>query len=73
MFWSIQDLMSVELLRTSWTQRKQKAANNIFKIDDPPNFQIQVANAQLQKRLATATLKFVDLTLGITNSLSIPS
>ena len=37
---------------------KQKAPNNILKIDDPPNFQIQVANGQLQKPLSTATLKF---------------
>ena len=37
---------------------KQKAANNILKIDDPPNFQIQVANGQLEKPLSTATLKF---------------
>ena len=36
---------------------KQKATNNIFKIDDPPNFQIQVANGHLEKLLATATLK----------------
>ena len=35
---------------------KQKAPNNIFKIDDPPNFQIQVANGQLEKPLSTATL-----------------
>ena len=37
---------------------KQKAPNNILKIDDPPNFQIQVANGQLEKPLATVTLKF---------------
>ena len=37
---------------------KQKAPNNILKIDDPPNFQIQVANDQLGKPLSTATLKF---------------
>ena len=37
---------------------KQKASNNILKIDDPPNFQIQVANGQLEKPLSTATLKF---------------
>ena len=36
---------------------KQKASNNILKIDDPPNFQIQVANGQLEKPLSTATLK----------------
>ena len=28
---------------------KQKAPNNILKIDDPPNFQTQVANGQLEK------------------------
>ena len=37
---------------------KQKAPNNILKIDDPPNFQIQVAIGQLEKPLQTATLKF---------------
>ena len=37
---------------------KQKAPNNILKIDDPPNFQIPVANGQLEKPLSTATLKF---------------
>ena len=37
--------------------RKQKAPNNILKIDDPPNYQIQVANGQLEKPLSTATLK----------------
>ena len=37
---------------------EEKAPNNILKIDDPPNFQIQVANGQLKKPLATATLKF---------------
>ena len=36
---------------------KQKAPNNILKIDNPPNFQIQVANGQLEKPLSTATLK----------------
>ena len=37
---------------------KQKAPENILKFDDPPIFQIQVANGQLQKPLSTATLKF---------------
>ena len=37
---------------------KQQAASNILKIDEPPNFQIQVANGQLEKPTATATLKF---------------
>ena len=37
---------------------KQKAPNNILKVDDPPNFQIRVGNGQLEKPLSTATLKF---------------
>ena len=37
---------------------KQKAPNNILRIDDPLNFQIQVANGQLEEPLSTATLKF---------------
>ena len=37
---------------------KQKGPNNILKIDDPPNFQIQVANGQIEKPLTTARLKF---------------
>ena len=36
---------------------EEKAPNNIFKIDDPPNFQIKVANDHLEKPLSTATLK----------------
>ena len=37
---------------------KQPSPSNILKIDDPPNFQIQVANGQLEKPTETATLKF---------------
>ena len=37
---------------------KQKAPNSILKIDDPPSFQVQVANGQIEKPLSTATLKF---------------
>ena len=37
---------------------KQQSPSNILKIDDPPNFQIQVANGQLEKPTATATPKF---------------
>ena len=37
---------------------KQQSPSKILKIDDPPNFQIQVANGQLEKPTATATLKF---------------
>ena len=36
----------------------QKAPNNILKSDDPPNFQIKVANGRLEKPLSTATLRF---------------
>ena len=36
---------------------QQKAPNNNLKIDDPPKFQIQIANGQLEKPLSTATLK----------------
>ena len=36
---------------------KQQPPSNILKTDDPPNFQIQVANGQLEKQTATATLK----------------
>ena len=35
---------------------KEKAPNSILKTDDPPNFQIQVANGQLEEPLSTATL-----------------
>ena len=37
---------------------KQQAPANLFEIGDPPNFQIQVANVQLEKPIATAVLKF---------------
>ena len=37
---------------------KEKVPNSFLKIDDPPNFQIQVASGHLEKPIATATLKF---------------
>ena len=37
---------------------KQQAPSNILRNDDLPNFQIQVANVQLEKPTATATPKF---------------
>ena len=37
---------------------KQQAPANMFKIDDPPSFQNQLANGQLKKPIATPTLKF---------------
>ena len=36
---------------------KKQSPSNILKIDDPPNFQIQVANGQLEKPTATTTIK----------------
>ena len=33
---------------------KQQAPNNILKVDDPPNFQIQVANGQLEKTMSNS-------------------
>ena len=37
---------------------KKQAPSNIVKVDDPPNFQIQVANGQLKEPIATVALKF---------------
>ena len=37
---------------------KQESPSNILKIDEPPNFQTQGTNGQLEKPIATATLKF---------------
>ena len=37
---------------------KQQAPSIILKIDDPPNFWVQVANGQLEKPIATTTLNF---------------
>ena len=37
---------------------QQQAPSNILNNDDPPNFQIQVANGRFEKPTATATLKF---------------
>ena len=37
---------------------KEKAPNNILKMDEPPNFQIKVAKGQLEKPISTATLLF---------------
>ena len=38
--------------------KKRKGPESILKIDDPPNFQIQIANGQLEKPLSTASIKF---------------
>ena len=46
------------IAQTDLDRIKQQAPSNILKIDDPANFQIQVANGQLEKPTATTTLKF---------------
>ena len=38
-------------------RKKQQAPANIFRISDTPAFQIQIANGQLAKPIATATLE----------------
>ena len=51
--------MPVRSIFGSQTYRiKPEALTNIFKIVDTPIFQIQVANGQLEKPLATTMLKF---------------
>ena len=45
------------IAKSEFDRVKQQAPANIFKIDDPPNFQIQVANGQLEKPISTAILK----------------
>ena len=37
---------------------KQQAPANIFKINEAPNFQIQLATGELEKAIATATVNF---------------
>ena len=39
-------------------RNKPQAPTSILKIDELPNFQVQVANDQLEKPIATASLKF---------------
>ena len=52
-------LMLVQSPRPNWTESNNKRPpDNVFKIDDPPNFRIQVANGQLEKPISTTTLKF---------------
>ena len=46
------------IAQTELDRIKQQAPANIFKIEDPSNFQIQVANGQLEKPISTATFKF---------------
>ena len=54
-----QEPMLVQSPRLNLTESNNKPPPpNIFKIDDPPNFQIQVANGPIEKPISTATLKF---------------
>ena len=46
------------IVQTELDRIKQQAPANFFKINDPPNFQIQVANCQLEETISTASLKF---------------
>ena len=46
------------IAQTNLGRIKQQAPANNFQIDDPPNFQIQVANGQLEKPISTTTPKF---------------
>ena len=46
------------LAQSEMDRIKQQASASIFEVDDPPKFQIQVANYQLEKPVRTAALKF---------------
>ena len=46
------------IAQNDWDTIRKKAPNNILKIEDPYNFQIQVPNGKLEKPLATATFEF---------------
>ena len=46
------------IARNDLDTTKEKAPNKVLKIDDPPNFQLQVSNGQLEKPSTTARLKF---------------
>ena len=46
------------IAQTELDRIKQQAPAKIFKIDEPPNFQIHVASGQLEKPISTTTLKF---------------
>ena len=46
------------IAQTELDRIKQQTPANIAKINDPPNFQIQLANGQLEKPMSITTLKF---------------
>ena len=45
-------------LRVNWTELNNKPPPISSQNDDLPNFQIQIAKGQLEKPIATVTLKF---------------
>ena len=60
---AIDALVDLEAYVSAMAQKEQdtitqQAPSKILKTDEPPNFQIQVAYVQLEKPIATATLKF---------------
>ena len=46
------------IARNELNRLKHQATKKIFKVDEPPNFQVKLANGQLEKPLAATTLKF---------------
>ena len=51
--------MLVQLLGVNWSELNSKPARaKIFRIHYPPNFQIQVANGQVEKPTAKAAFEF---------------
>ena len=57
MTWWTRQHLSVAVAQNDLDTIEEKAPNIILKINDPPNFQIQVANSQLEKPSVMATLK----------------
>ena len=45
------------IAQNSLDRTKQQAMSNILKMDNPPNFHMKASNGQIEKALATATLK----------------
>ena len=58
MLWWTQEHLSVQSPKMTWKQSNRKPPITFSKSTTLPNFQIQVANGQLEKPLSTATLKF---------------
>ena len=54
----VQETKLVQSPRVGWTESNNKPPPTSSKIEDPPNFQGQVPNDQLEKPIAKATLEF---------------